>query len=73
MLVSSYGNVHTLLYFLAFKFLFQTSNKIGLEKGKYVKFSVSSKSDIQNVINFLSFSKNPSLLGNKLEQYTLWL
>lgn len=61
--------------FEAFKLLFETTKKIGNEKGKYAKFSVSSKADIQNVINFFSFSDNPSLLGYKLEQsaQNLWL
>jgi hypothetical protein len=58
--------------FLAFKLLFNTTRKIKVDSQKgvnYEQFSVSSKLDIQTVINFFSFSDNPSLLGYKLEQY----
>lgn len=62
--------------FNAFKLLFDPTRKIGLEQGKYNKFSVSSKKDIQNVINFFSFSASEDscyLLGSKLEQYNEWV
>jgi hypothetical protein len=49
--------------------LFNTTTKITIDKNKYAQFAVSSKKDIQTVINFFSFSNNPLLLGNKLIQY----
>ena len=36
---------------------------------KFIQFNVSSKNDIQNIINFFSFSNNHPLLGNKLISY----
>jgi len=36
--------------------VFETSRKIDTEKGLYNQFSVSSKADIQKVINFFSRS-----------------
>lgn len=59
--------------FLAFNLLFKSTRKIGIEQGKYAKFSVSSKANIQEVINFFSFSSNPPLIGTKLPQYLNWL
>ena len=59
--------------FEAFKLLFNSSRKIGIEKMKYAKFSVSSKKDIQSVINFFSLDPNLFLLGYKLEQYNNWI
>lgn len=53
--------------------LFNTTRKLNISKDKYVQFSVSSKNDIQNIINFFSFSNNHSLLGNKLISYNKWL
>ena len=47
---------HSVL-FMALKLLFNTSRKIGLEQNKYEKLSVSSKMDIQNVINFFHYLK----------------
>jgi hypothetical protein len=47
--------VHVML-FEAFKLVFETSRKIDTEKGLYNQFSVSSKADIQTVMNFFSFS-----------------
>ena len=41
--------IHPLL-FEAFNLLFKSNKKIGLEKNKYAKFSVSSKVDIQEII-----------------------
>jgi hypothetical protein len=56
--------------FEAFKFVFQTKRKIETNKNNlYCLFSVSSKTDIQNVINYFSFSGNHPLLGYQLMQY----
>jgi hypothetical protein len=41
-----------LLLFQAFKLKFQTHRKIGLNRELYNQFSISSKADIQKVINF---------------------
>ena len=60
--------VDTLL-FKAFKLVFETSRKIDIEKGLYNQFSVSSKADIQKVINFFSFSGYHPLIGLKGYQY----
>ena len=62
---------HVLL-FEAFKIVFGTGRKIGLE-GSYNLFSVSSRSDIQRVINFFSFSGYHPIVGYKLIQYEQWL
>ena len=62
-----------LLLFQAFKLKFQTNRKIGLNKGLYNQFSVSSKVDIQNVINFFSYSGHHPLLGYQLIRYENWL
>lgn len=59
--------------FIAFRLLFNTTTKITIDKNKYAQFAVSSKKDIQTVINFFSFSNNPLLLGNKLIQYKFWI
>jgi hypothetical protein len=55
--------------FEAFKLLFKTSRKISIEKGKYAQFSVSSKTDIQKVVDFFSFSGLHPLIGLKNIQY----
>jgi hypothetical protein len=60
--------VHVTL-FEAFKLVFNTNLKIVTEKGLYNQFGVSSKSDIQTVINFLSFSGHHPLIGLKGIQY----
>jgi hypothetical protein len=60
-------------FFLSLNLLFKSTRKIGIEEGKYAKFSVSSKAHIQEVINFFSFSSNPPLMGSKLQQYLNWL
>jgi hypothetical protein len=62
--------------FQAFQLLFNTNRKISLEDNKYMQFSVSSKKDIQTVINF--FSHGPvraghPLLGYKQTQYLAWI
>jgi hypothetical protein len=59
--------------FEAFKLVFNTNRKIETEKGLYNQFGVSSKSDIQNVINFFSFSGLHPLVGLKGIQYIKWL
>lgn len=64
--------VHVLL-FEAFKLIFETNRKIETEKGLYNQFSVSSKADIQKVINFFSFSGYHPLIGLKGIQYLKWL
>ena len=64
--------MHTNL-FEAFKLLFNTSRKITTESDKYLQFSVSSKKDIQTVINFFSFSGLHPLTGLKNIQYFNWL
>ena len=55
--------------FEAFKLLFNTNRKIDIEKEKYAQFSVSSKTDIQKVIDFFSFSGLHPLTGLKNIQY----
>ena len=57
------------LLFEAFKLIFQSSRKIGTDKCMYNQFSVSSKTDIQRVINFFSFSGFHPLIGLKGIQY----
>ena len=64
--------VHIFL-FEAFKIVFKTGRKIGIDKGIYSQFSVSSKSDIQTVINFFSFEGHHPLIGLKNIQYLKWL
>ncbi|KIM34596.1 hypothetical protein M413DRAFT_80246 [Hebeloma cylindrosporum] len=55
--------------FEAFNLLFKTERKISIEQNKYAQFSVCSKLDIQNVINFFSFSGLHPLIGLKNIQY----
>ena len=64
--------IHILL-FEAFKLIFKTNRKIGTEKCMYNQFYVSSKTDIQTVINFFSFSGFHPLIGLKGIQYLNWL
>jgi len=63
--------MHTNL-FEAFKLVFNTTRKIDTTNN-YNQFGVSSKSDIQSVINFFSFSGLHSLIGLKYIQYMKWL
>jgi len=63
--------IHTDL-FEAFKLVFNTNRKISTNN-HYSQFSVSSKSDIQNVINFFSLSGLHPLIGLKYIQYVKWL
>lgn len=60
--------IHTNL-FEAFKLIFNTNRKIDTTNS----FSVSSKSDIQTVINFFSFEGLHPLIGLKYIQYIKWL
>ena len=59
--------------FEALKLLFKTKRSISIEKDKYSQFSVSSKTDIQTVLNFFSFSGLHPLIGLKNIQYFKWL
>jgi len=61
--------------FEALKLLFKTSSSIGLYQGKYQSLSISSKSDIQNVVNLFSFSYEVvhPLIGQKALQYEKWI
>lgn len=63
--------IHTNL-FEAFKLLFNTNRKINITNN-YNQFGVSSKTDIQSVINFFSFSGLHPLIGLKYIQYIKWL
>lgn len=59
--------------FLAFKLFFSTNRNIYYEKDKFAQFSVSSKADVQKVIDFFSFSGTHPLIGLKRIQYLKWL
>ena len=59
--------------FEALKLLFDTKRNIYFEKNKYIQFSLSSKTDIQKVINFFSFSGFHPLIGLKSIEYFKWL
>jgi hypothetical protein len=59
--------------FEAFKVLFETNPNSGIEKDRFAQFSVSSKKDIQKVIDFFSFSGLHPLIGLKSIQYFKWL
>lgn len=63
--------IHTNL-FEALKLIFNTNRKIDITNA-YNQFSVSSKSDIQKVIKFFSFSGLHPLIGLKYIQYVKWL
>lgn len=63
--------IHTNL-FEAFKLMFNTNRKIDTTNN-FNQFGVSSKSDIQKVINFFSFSGLHPLVGLKYIQYIKWL
>jgi len=62
-----------MLLFEAFKLVFNTNRKITVDKELYAQFGVSSKSDVQSVINFFSFSGHHPLVGLKHIQYSAWL
>ena len=55
--------------FESIKLLFKTNRKISIENDKYAQFSVSSKKDIQKVIDLFSFSGLHPLTGLKYIQY----
>lgn len=57
--------------FEAIKLIFNTTRK--LESNTVSRYSVSSKADIQSVINFFSFSGLHPLVGLKNVQYLSWL
>lgn len=59
--------------FEAFKLVFNTTRKIETEKNLYNQFGVSSKADIQKVLDFFSFSGLHPLIGLKGIQYMKWL
>jgi hypothetical protein len=59
--------------FDAFKLTFETNRKITIDQEMYLQFGVSSKADIQKVIDFFSFSGHHALLGLKGIQYSIWL
>lgn len=61
-----------LLLFEYIKEIFKTNIKINNYKG-FMKFEVTSKKDIQNVINFFNDSELEPLLGKKAIQYKNWL
>ena len=63
--------MHTNL-FEAFKLVFNTNRKIDTTNN-FNQFGVSSKSDIQTVINFFSFGGLHPLIGLKCIQYIKWL
>ena len=64
--------VHITL-FEAFKLLFNTTRKINIENDIYAQFAVSSKKDIQTVINLFSNGiAGNMLMGVKLDQYNRW-
>lgn len=62
-----------LTLFESFKLLFDTNSKIHTEQNMFHQFTVSSKKDIQKVINFFSFSGHHPLIGLKSIQYLNWL
>jgi hypothetical protein len=64
--------IHTSL-FESFKLVFNTNRKIEIENNMYNQFSVSSKADVQTVIDFFSFSGLHPLIGLKGISYLKWL
>jgi hypothetical protein len=64
--------IHTSL-FESFKLVFNTNRKIDIENNMYNPFSVSSKADVQTVIDFFSFSGLHPLIGLKGITYLIWL
>ena len=59
--------------FEAIKLVFNTNRKVSIDKGLYNQFAVSSRKDIQTVINFFSYSGHHPLIGLKNIQYLKWL
>lgn len=62
-----------LTLFESFKLLFDTKTKIYTEQNEFHQFTLTSKKDIQKVINFFSFSGHHPLIGLKSIQYLNWL
>jgi len=58
--------------FEAFKLIYTTNRKIE-SANNYVQFSISSKADVQKVINLFSFYGLHPLIGYKYIQYIKWL
>jgi hypothetical protein len=58
-----------MLLFEGIKLVFNTTTKITIDKGNYIQLYVSSRKDIQTIINFFSLSNNHPLLGYRLAQY----
>lgn len=63
--------IHTDL-FEAFKLIFETNRRIDTTNN-FNQFGVSSKSDVQKVLNFFSFLGLHPLVGLKYIQYVKWL
>lgn len=59
--------------FESFRLLFNTTRKIDTERNLYNQFSVSSKTDVQSVIDFFSFLGLHALIGLKGISYAKWL
>lgn len=59
--------------FAAFKLVFSTKRSITVDKHGFMQLGMSSKKDIQSVINFFSFSDLHPLVGLKAAQYKAWL
>lgn len=59
--------------FEAFKIVFNTNRKVTIDRLGNSQFGVSSKADVQTVINFFSFSGLHPLVGVKLISYTKWI
>ena len=59
--------------FKALKLLFDSKTSIYIENERFMQLTLSSKKDIQSVINFFSFSGLHPLVGLKSIQYFRWL
>jgi LAGLIDADG endonuclease len=59
--------------FEALKLLFDSKTSIYIENDRFLQLTLSSKKDIQSVINFFSFSGLHPLVGLKGIQYLKWL
>lgn len=59
--------------FEALKLLFKSKTSIYVENERFMQLTLSSKKDIQSVINFFSFSGLHPLVGLKGIQYLRWL
>lgn len=65
-------SIHSNL-FEALKLLFDSKTSISIENERFMQLTLSSKKDIQSVINFFSFSGLHPLVGLKSIQYFKWL